>query len=189
MRRKTVNIYLHYFRQAFGKPSLNRLQYSRKPRAITHISVNWEGHISVLKLSFEPPMLPGGLPYTKGHCLGSLGRGGATGASDTQDVDRKKGKSEFMWLYSVWGGVFVCVCWQQWQSDGARSEIIASIRPPQAPQSTAILLQGLMAYEQHRHNTTSYTVTLTFKRRIKSHLPFADIIRSSPYSPRFQDTG
>ena len=30
-------------------------------------------------------------------------------------------------------------------------------------------------------------VTLTFKRRIKSHLPFADIIRSSPYSPRFQD--
>ena len=28
---------------------------------------------------------------------------------------------------------------------------------------------------------------LTFKRRIKSHLPFAGIIRSSPYSPRFQD--
>ena len=25
---------------------------------------------------------------------------------------------------------------------------------------------------------------LTFKRRIKSHLPFAGIIRSSPYSPR-----
>ena len=31
--------------------------------------------------------------------------------------------------------------------------------------------------------------TLTFKRRIKSHLPFAGIIRSSPYSPRFQDNG
>ena len=30
---------------------------------------------------------------------------------------------------------------------------------------------------------------LTFKRRIKSHLPFAGIIRSSPYSPRFQDKG
>jgi len=30
---------------------------------------------------------------------------------------------------------------------------------------------------------------LTFKRRIKSHLPFAGIIRSSPYSPRFQDNG
>ena len=30
---------------------------------------------------------------------------------------------------------------------------------------------------------------LTFKRRIKSHLPFAGIIRSSPYSPRFQDEG
>ena len=28
---------------------------------------------------------------------------------------------------------------------------------------------------------------LTFKRRIKSQLPFAGIIRSSPYSPRFQD--
>ena len=32
-------------------------------------------------------------------------------------------------------------------------------------------------------------ITLTFKHRIKSHLPFACIIRSSPYSPRFQDKG
>ena len=30
---------------------------------------------------------------------------------------------------------------------------------------------------------------LTFKRRIKSHLPFAGIIRSSPYSTRFQYKG
>ena len=30
---------------------------------------------------------------------------------------------------------------------------------------------------------------LTFKRRFKSRLPFAGIIRSSPYSPRFQDKG
>ena len=30
---------------------------------------------------------------------------------------------------------------------------------------------------------------LTFKRRIKSHLPFAGIISSSPYSLRFQDNG
>ena len=30
---------------------------------------------------------------------------------------------------------------------------------------------------------------LTFKRRIKSHMPFACIIRSSPYSTRFQDKG
>jgi hypothetical protein len=30
---------------------------------------------------------------------------------------------------------------------------------------------------------------LTFKRRIKSHLPFAGIIRSSAYSPHFQDNG
>jgi hypothetical protein len=33
------------------------------------------------------------------------------------------------------------------------------------------------------------TSGLTFKRRIKSHLQFAGIIRSSPYSPRFQDNG
>ena len=32
-------------------------------------------------------------------------------------------------------------------------------------------------------------IHFTFKRRIKSHLPFAGIIRSSPYSPRFQDKG
>ena len=31
--------------------------------------------------------------------------------------------------------------------------------------------------------------TLTFKRRIKSHLPFTGIIRSSPYYSRFQDNG
>ena len=30
---------------------------------------------------------------------------------------------------------------------------------------------------------------LTFKRRIKSRLPFAGIIRSSPYSTRFQVKG
>ena len=30
---------------------------------------------------------------------------------------------------------------------------------------------------------------LIFKRRIKSRLPFAGIIRSSPYSTRFQDKG
>jgi len=30
---------------------------------------------------------------------------------------------------------------------------------------------------------------ITFKRRIKSRLPFAGIIRSSPYSPSFQDNG
>ena len=30
---------------------------------------------------------------------------------------------------------------------------------------------------------------LTFRRRIKSHLPFAGIIRRLPYSTRFQDKG
>jgi hypothetical protein len=33
------------------------------------------------------------------------------------------------------------------------------------------------------------SLMLIFKRRIKSHLPFAGTIRSSPYSPRFQDNG
>ena len=37
--------------------------------------------------------------------------------------------------------------------------------------------------------TSLFGLYLTFKRRIKSHLPFAGIIRSSPYSPRFQDNG
>ena len=32
-------------------------------------------------------------------------------------------------------------------------------------------------------------VFLIFKRRIKSRLPFAGIIRRLPYSPRFQDKG
>ena len=34
-----------------------------------------------------------------------------------------------------------------------------------------------------------FFICLTFKRRIKSHLPFAGIIRGSPYSTRFQDKG
>ena len=32
-------------------------------------------------------------------------------------------------------------------------------------------------------------VTLTFRRRIKSRLPFSGIIRKLPYSTRFQDKG
>jgi hypothetical protein len=35
----------------------------------------------------------------------------------------------------------------------------------------------------------TYVSKLTFKRRIKSHLPFEGIIRSSPYYTRFQDKG
>ena len=34
-----------------------------------------------------------------------------------------------------------------------------------------------------------YMVVLTLRRRIKSHLLFAGIIRSSPFSPRWQDKG
>ena len=43
------------------------------------------------------------------------------------------------------------------------------------------LLSGIILVERG--------IILTFERRIKSHLPFAGIIRSSPYSPRFQDKG
>ena len=32
-------------------------------------------------------------------------------------------------------------------------------------------------------------LSLAFKRRIKSRVPFAGIIRSSPFSTRFQDNG
>ena len=43
------------------------------------------------------------------------------------------------------------------------------------------------------YEIAQYVVTIipsvTFKRRIKSHLPFAGIIRSSQYSPHFQDKG
>ena len=38
-------------------------------------------------------------------------------------------------------------------------------------------------------NSIEIYYRLNFKRRIKSHLPFAGIIRSSLYSPRFQDKG
>ena len=44
----------------------------------------------------------------------------------------------------------------------------------------------LQSYHQAILNHISVGI-LTFKRRIKSRLPFADIIRSSPYSQRFQD--
>ena len=39
------------------------------------------------------------------------------------------------------------------------------------------------------HGSVHRDSILIFTRRIKSHLPFAGIIRSSPYSPRFQDKG
>jgi len=40
-----------------------------------------------------------------------------------------------------------------------------------------------------QQQTPATETNLTFKRRIKSHLTFAGIIRSSPYSPCFQDKG
>ena len=41
-----------------------------------------------------------------------------------------------------------------------------------------------MVNHDQRQSTIYRWVINTFKRRIKSHLPFASIIRSSPYSPR-----
>ena len=50
------------------------------------------------------------------------------------------------------------------------------------------VISALVKMSHHIH-TSGSSICLTFKRRIKSHLPFAGIIRSSPYSPRFQDNG
>ena len=43
--------------------------------------------------------------------------------------------------------------------------------------------------EETTENITLVAQWLTFKRRIKSRLPFAGIIRSSPNSTRFQGKG
>jgi hypothetical protein len=56
-----------------------------------------------------------------------------------------------------------------------------------------IILQSLAYGVLSVHRRTNYRIkcvlNLNFKRRIKSHLPFAGIIMSSPYSPRFWDKG
>ena len=49
---------------------------------------------------------------------------------------------------------------------------------------------GNLSETDHLEDLAVYGCTiLNFKRRIKSHLPFEVIIRSSPYSTRFQDKG
>jgi hypothetical protein len=48
---------------------------------------------------------------------------------------------------------------------------------------TFTLHAGYLRLQTHTQNI------LTFTHQIKSHLLFAGIIRSSPYSPRFQDKG
>ena len=50
--------------------------------------------------------------------------------------------------------------------------------PPNITENTAEL-----------NNMNHHSVTLTFRRRMKSRLPFAGIIRRFPYSTRFQDEG
>ena len=46
------------------------------------------------------------------------------------------------------------------------------------------------ATEEHEFDSGMWQIfCLNFKLRIKSHLPFAGIIKSSPYSLRFQDKG
>ena len=52
----------------------------------------------------------------------------------------------------------------------------------QLSQDTGLDMRVVQVWFQNRS-------VLTFKRRIKSHLPFEGIIRSSPYSTSFQDTG
>jgi hypothetical protein len=42
---------------------------------------------------------------------------------------------------------------------------------------------------QHINVSCTVFIDINFRRRIKSRLPFAGIIRSSPYSTRFQDKG
>ena len=54
------------------------------------------------------------------------------------------------------------------------------------------LMLRLILYSEFRgHKISCYTLILllTFRRRIKSRLPFAGIIRRLTYSTRFQDKG
>ena len=44
-------------------------------------------------------------------------------------------------------------------------------------------------YKKQRNYGVAVKRHLTFRRRIKSRLPFAGIIRMLPYSTRFQDKG
>ena len=55
--------------------------------------------------------------------------------------------------------------------------------------SLVLLLFYTSVSKYHSGKATTTVALLTFKRRIKTHLLFAGIIRSSPYSPRFQDNG
>ena len=48
----------------------------------------------------------------------------------------------------------------------------------------SVFLRNIVSPENNNMN-----MGVTFKRRIKCHLPYAGIIRSSPYSTRFQDKG
>jgi len=61
------------------------------------------------------------------------------------------------------------------------------------PQNLGPYSIWLLLVISHTYSTTwgqsAEQATLTFKRRIKSRLPFAGIIKSSPHSPRFQDKG
>jgi hypothetical protein len=54
-------------------------------------------------------------------------------------------------------------------------------------EASLIIKPGLMWSAYAYMTYTQYE--LTFKHRIKFHLPFAGIIRSPPCSPRFQDKG
>jgi len=56
--------------------------------------------------------------------------------------------------------------------------------------TVSVVAQGFVASSIEQRVDYSLCVSgLTFRRRIKSRLPFAGIIRRLPYSTRFQDKG
>jgi len=55
--------------------------------------------------------------------------------------------------------------------------------------SVHLAISSSFVLEKNASISTEYGSTLTFRRRIKSRLPFAGIIRRLPYSTRFQDKG
>jgi len=52
-----------------------------------------------------------------------------------------------------------------------------------------MLVRGSNPHLSFNHPLPTRQTDLTFKNQIKSHLPFAGIISSSPYSTGFQDKG
>ena len=65
-------------------------------------------------------------------------------------------------------------------------EIIVKFRHVTEKATLSSMNHRLIPFLNQRYRITD---VLTFRRRIKSRLPFAGIIRRLPYSTRFQDKG